>query len=85
MWLFVRDMHLTKAKRFGADKAGQIMCGVRLEELLRGSTQWRVQKFEDGHQVKIIKIMSDVKARGPKRAIQSQGFWGDAPQLHLCR
>jgi len=79
MCLFVLDMYLTKAKMFGADKAIQITCGFRLEELLRGSTHWRVQKFEDGHQVKIIKIMSDVnavKARGPKRAMPSQGVWG---------
>jgi len=41
------------------------MCGVRLEALLRGPIQWRVQTFEEGHQViKMVEIMSDMKERG---------------------
>jgi len=48
-----------------AIRAGLGMCGVRLEALLRGPIQWRVQTFEEGHQViKMVEIMSDMKERG---------------------
>jgi len=53
-------------------RAGLSKYGARLEGLLRGPTHWRVQEsFEEGQQVIIVEIMSDVKKQGPKRAMPS--------------
>jgi len=41
--------------------------------------------FEEGHQVTIIEIMSDVKERGPKKVMPSYGVWEHTPQFHLSR
>ena len=53
-------------------RAGLSKCGARLEALLRGPIQWRVQNFLVGHHVIMIEIV-DVRARG----------LGHDPQFHL--
>jgi len=44
-------------------RAGLCKCGARLEALLRGPTQWRMQKFLIGHQVIMIEIVKCERAR----------------------
>jgi len=54
--------------KFGK-QAGLGKCGARLEAILRGPAQWCEQKFLGMASVITLKIMSDVKQRGPKRLI----------------
>jgi len=51
--------------------AGLSKFRARLEALLRGPTQWPVQKLEGGHQIIVIEIISYVKIQGPERVMPS--------------